>query len=116
MTLRCAECPDGTLTLKDSRFGKFYGCSNWPACKGSIGAHQKPPFLPLGTPATPETKRLRIALHAKLDPFWQGKPKGARGRVYEAVSRFLGRPYHTGEADAETCRRVMAWLETGPVI
>lgn len=108
MQLKCAECTDGVLTLKDSRFGKFYGCCRWPSCKGSIGAHQSPPFAPLGTPADPKTKRLRIAVHAKIDQRWIGKPPGERGKVYAHLSAFIGHPYHTGEADAETCLRILS--------
>lgn len=28
----CPKC-DGHLTLKSGRYGKFYGCSNYPACR-----------------------------------------------------------------------------------
>lgn len=110
--MKCAECENGTLLLRDSRFGKFYGCSNFPRCQGSIGAHQRPPFLPLGTPADPETKRLRIAVHERLDPLWRGGPRGERSRIYAELSAFLGKTYHTGECNADECRRVLAWLET----
>lgn len=29
----CPKCKDGTLVLKKSRFGSFYGCSNYPKCR-----------------------------------------------------------------------------------
>lgn len=31
---KCPIC-DGETTLKDGKFGKFYGCNNFPKCKGS---------------------------------------------------------------------------------
>jgi len=32
MNLKCPEC-GGNLVERDSKFGKFYGCSNYPKCK-----------------------------------------------------------------------------------
>lgn len=111
--LRCAECAEGTMVLRDSRFGKFYGCTNFPTCKGAIGAHQAPPYLPLGKPADRETKQLRIAVHERIDPLWRGQGKGARARLYAALSKVIGKPYHTGECDADTCRTILGLIDKG---
>jgi len=54
-----------------------------------------------------ELRQLRRAVHAKIDPLWQsGKVK--RSHVYARISKELGYTYHTGEADEETCRKVLA--------
>jgi hypothetical protein len=29
---KCPRC-DGTLILREGKFGKFYGCSNYPKCR-----------------------------------------------------------------------------------
>lgn len=51
--------------------------------------------------------KLRRAVHAKIDPLWKsGKIK--RGRLYAMISREIGRTYHTGESDEDTCRLVLS--------
>ena len=62
--LACPECA-APMELRPSRFGQFYGCTRWPACDGTHGAH--PNGSPLGTPANRATKDARIeALDAVL--------------------------------------------------
>jgi len=34
----CPECDDGTLVIKNSRYGPFYGCTNFPKCKATLKA------------------------------------------------------------------------------
>jgi len=53
------------------------------------------------------TTPLRRQVHAKIDPLWQsGEMK--RGHVYSRISKALGYTYHTGEADEETCLKVLS--------
>ena len=33
---QCEECRQGYIKLKDSKYGKFLGCSNYPTCKHTI--------------------------------------------------------------------------------
>jgi len=123
--MKCVECSDGTLILKvfhplrkDGTRGnprRFYGCTNFPQCRGVVGAHQDPPYATLGIPADQATRELRKQVHAVLDPLWRKQPSGdkkaVRGKVYAWVSQQLGTSYHTGEADAGTCHRVLALLK-----
>lgn len=51
--------------LKDGSPRKFYGCSRWPDCDATHGAH--PDGRPLGVPGTDEDKKGRIAAHATFD-------------------------------------------------
>ena len=30
--IKCPKCNDGYLVERDGKFGKFYGCSNYPKC------------------------------------------------------------------------------------
>ena len=60
----CPEC-DSKMSLRRSKYGLFYGCSTWPACPGTHGAH--PDGTPLGVPATQAVKQLRIRAHELLD-------------------------------------------------
>lgn len=53
--------------LKDGQARVFYGCSNFPVCKGAVGSH------PDGTPFIPvddETKKLRQEAHRIAELIW----------------------------------------------
>lgn len=60
----CPEC-NGNLILKKSKYGKFYGCTNYPKCQATHGAH--PNGKPLGIPGDNDTKLSRVELHNALD-------------------------------------------------
>jgi ssDNA-binding Zn-finger/Zn-ribbon topoisomerase 1 len=65
----CGECR-APMRLKDSRFGKFWGCTQYPDCIGTHGAH--PDGSPLGIPADAATKVARVEAHKAFDTLWQG--------------------------------------------
>lgn len=89
--------------------GKAWICDRYPACRGSVGTH--PDGKPLGTIVDSETKKLRMNVHAVIDPLWKsGKMK--RGWVYSRLSKAIGRPYHTGETTADDCRAILAQTDT----
>lgn len=84
--------------------GKAWICDRFPECRGSVGTH--PDGRPLGTIPDVETKKLRMEVHAVIDPLWKlGKMK--RGHVYARLSKAIGRTYHTGETTAEDCRKIL---------
>lgn len=56
--------------------------------------------------AGPELRRLRMEVHAKIDPIWKSGVK-SRKEVYNIISRNIGKRYHTGESDEEMCRRIL---------
>lgn len=58
------------MMLRNSRYGLFWGCSRFPECRSTHGAH--PDGRPLGKPATAEVKQARIAAHAAFDRLWKG--------------------------------------------
>ena len=62
--MECPEC-SADMVLRNSRFGKFYGCSTFPLCKATHGAH--PNGKPLGFPANKELKQLRMKAHRELE-------------------------------------------------
>ena len=87
------------------RYGKSYMCYHCRDCDTMVGCHNNTK-VPLGTMVGKELRQLRRAVHAKIDPLWRsGKMK--RGHVYSRISKALGYTYHTGEADEETCRKVL---------
>lgn len=83
-------CPDcgGVMALRESRFGLFYGCENFPACRATHGAH--PDGKPLGIPADRETKKARIAAHKAFDRMWRGpKSDCSRGEAYRRLQLLM---------------------------
>lgn len=104
----CADC-GAPMKLKDSRYGRFWSCTRFPACRGGHGAH--PDGMPLGTPADKPTKRARIKAHAAFDPLWKGK--GApmqRGEAYVWLTKAMGRTeqIHIGDLTLDECAQVIA--------
>ncbi len=88
------------------RYGKSYMCWYCRTCDYYVGCHNNTK-KPLGTMVGKELRQLRRAVHAKIDPLWQSG-KVRRGDVYARISKALGYTYHTGEADTETCEKVLA--------
>lgn len=86
--------------------GRAYICDRFPACRGSVGTHTGSK-KPLGTIVDDDTKKLRMAVHAKIDPLWK-RGITSRNQLYRNLDRIVGYTYHTGEADAETCRKILA--------
>ena len=72
--LPCGEC-GSLMNLRKSRHGPFYGCSRWPACEGTHGAH--PDGKPKGIPANKKTRQARIRAHRVFDEIWK---KGLKKR------------------------------------
>lgn len=88
------------------RYGKSYMCYYCRACDYMVGVHNNT-RQPLGTMVGKELRNLRKQVHNKIDPLWKdGKIK--RGHLYARISKALGYTYHTGETDAETCRKVLS--------
>lgn len=92
-------------TVYGRRYGKSYMCYHCKNCEYMVGCHNNT-RKPLGTMVGKELRQLRRAVHAKIDPLWQGG-KYKRGHVYSRISKALGYTYHTGEADEATCRKVL---------
>lgn len=91
------------------KYGRNYGKS-WMCyyCKEHdtyVGCHNNT-REPLGTMAGEELRRLRMAVHAKIDPLWR-LGQYERKEVYKILSKRLGYQYHTGESDIETCNKIL---------
>jgi ssDNA-binding Zn-finger/Zn-ribbon topoisomerase 1 len=99
------------MVLRPSRYGPFYGCTRWPDCAASHGAHAATGD-PLGTPADKETKAWRIRAHDAFDATWRGKR--SRGSAYRALAAYLGisrGKCHIGMFDADLCVRTVQYAE-----
>ncbi len=106
VSLACPECA-APLVARTSGYGPFWGCSRYPACKGSHGAH--PDGTPLGVPADAATKRARIEAHAAFDARWKAGTMSRRA-AYRWLADQLGltrKECHIARFDAAQCARVV---------
>lgn len=113
--MKCPECVDGVLVLRHSRrFSRpFFGCSNWPACDCTHGAH--PDGKPLGVPANKETRKWRIKAHDAFDRLWSG-PSGrmSRKQAYRLMQQLMGMTpaeAHIGNFSIDQCQSLIQAIE-----
>lgn len=53
---------------RNGEYRKFWGCTRWPKCDGTIGAH--PNGCPLGIPVTKNIQSLRVQAHKLAEKIW----------------------------------------------
>lgn len=101
--------------------GKVWLCDRFPACRGSVGTH--PDGKPLGTIPDEETKKLRMKVHALIDPLWQDRKdrsrKRNRGSVYGWLRRITGKSHddcHVGMFTKEDCLRTIELIKQNPYL
>lgn len=107
MKLTCPEC-GSPMKLRSSRYGPFYGCTAYPDCKATHGAH--PDGKPLGTPADKPTKAKRIEAHDAFDKLWKenGMTRGDAYRWMQRVLNLSAREAHIGSFDIAMCERLIS--------
>jgi ssDNA-binding Zn-finger/Zn-ribbon topoisomerase 1 len=104
----CADCGSVMELRKSPKYkNPFYGCSQFPVCRGTHGAH--PDGRPLGIPANRETKDWRIKAHDAFDTLWKcGGINMTRKKAYKKLAEELGvKEVHIGEQDIEGCKRII---------
>ena len=102
--------------------GKAWICDRFPACRGSVGC--TPEGRPLGTIPDQETKKLRIQVHAAIDPLWKNgrtdRPKKRnRASVYGWLRRIMEIPAeacHIGMFTKADCLKALAAIAANPYI
>ena len=101
------------MVLRSSRFGQFYGCSEYPKCDGTHGA--RPDGTPLGKPADKETRAMRVQAHASFDRLWKGKPALMdRTQAYEWLDDVMGlskEEGHISRMDKDQCQRLILLVD-----
>lgn len=79
---------------RDLHHKNFWEC---PSCLNFVGTHHKGESTkPLGCIPNKEMKKIRMQIHAILDPIWQNREM-SRAEVYKKVSEKIGYEYHTAE-------------------
>ena len=100
-------CCGAPMVMKDSRFGRFWSCTEWPDCDGKIGAH--PDGRPLGIPANSATREARKAAHETFDEWWRSKD-WSKGQAYEWLEQNAPKP-HIAEMDEDECLDLIRLVE-----
>ena len=81
---------------------KFWVCDS---CGNYVGSHMSS-GEPLGCIPTQEIRKVRSAIHARLDSLWQSG-RFSRIALYTAISKELGWEYHTAHVSTvQQARRV----------
>lgn len=113
-------CPDcgAPMRLRRARRSDlagrlFYGCSMYPSCTSTHGAH--PDGAPLGVPGNAATKAARIRAHAVFDQLWKG-PRAvvSRGQAYAWLEQAMwlkSGQGHIGAFNEAQCDQVIAVVE-----
>ena len=116
--VRCGEC-DAPMILRhtvkhrypDGKPRLFFGCSNYPDCKGTHGAH--PDGTPVGVPADPETKKYRRSAHEAFDA-WRDRRFLNKNRGYHLLSAAMEvDELHIGACDIDDCKKIIELCNQG---
>ena len=108
--LTCPEC-GGTMVLKESQYGPLYGCTRWPDCDCSHGAH--PNGDPLGVPANKATRLARMEAHDAFDVMRLATGRN-RSDAYRWLQDQMGmtrEQCHMGKFDIDICKLVVEVCE-----
>jgi len=106
--MKCPECFNGTLVLKHSKWGMFYGCNRFPSCTATHSCHQET-GKPMGIPADKETKSWRMKAHEAFDEVWK-KKLNKRQLAYLWLRTAMGmsrEDCHIGRFDITFCKKVI---------
>jgi hypothetical protein len=117
-TIYCCQCEADVMARltdgaeiyphrKDLAKLPFWICD---ACGNSVGCHHKTAhwWAPLGCIPSPEIRRYRKLIHARMDGVWKSGQM-ARGDLYQAVSDEVGWQFHA--AKIRTIEQAKAALE-----
>lgn len=110
--LVCPKC-GSNMILRNSRFGLFWGCSQFSmtGCDATHGAH--PDGRPLGIPADARTSKARIEAHAVFDQLWKDGPL-TRSGAYRWLQTAMGlsdEEAHIGRFTYEQCEQLKEKVE-----
>lgn len=119
-TIACPECSAPMVLRRTLRFRLasgaprlFWGCSAWPTCEATHGAHAD--GTPFGVPGDQATKEARIRAHDEFDRLWKG-PTAVMSRpaAYRELQRVMDMTKdeaHIGRFSVEECEDLIAILE-----
>lgn len=107
--LKCGDCGALMDLRSSSKFPRpFYGCTRYPECRGTHGAHAS--GAPLGKPANKETKQARRDAHAVFDQIWKQNLVRNRWAAYNWMRQTMGlseSQAHISMFDSSQCVELM---------
>lgn len=108
----CGDCQEPMVLRSSENWGKFWGCSQFPACHGTHGAHPKT-GEPLGIPADAATRAARAATHELFDQLWKTGAMSRRAAYgwLRTVMFLTTEQAHIAMFTREQCDRLIALLE-----
>ena len=98
--------------VRHRTLGHFYGCTRFPLCRCTHGAH--PDGSPLGAPADKRTREARIKAHEAFDWLWKLHYFGSRNEAYRWMRNAMGlsnQEAHIAKLSAEQCERLITCVE-----
>lgn len=106
----CGECSSPMRFVQRGEGERgFWGCTRYPECRGTHGAH--PDGTPLGKPADAATRQARVRAHAAFDRLWDGDDAPmARGEAYRWMRYTLGLTKdeaHIAEFEIDRCEELI---------
>lgn len=117
--VQCPICKEAMILRSTSRFtypngqGRlFWGCTRYPKCKATHGAH--PDGTPLGIPADQETKQWRVKAHESFDKLWKQHDL-TRKQSYVVLQKIMGmneKEAHIARFDIAQCKRLIALCDS----
>lgn len=87
---------------------KFYGCSQFPACRGVHGAH--PDGSPMGIAGDKATRQARVEAHSVFDAAWRarGMTKKEAYRWLQDITGLSDKGAHISRFTVEQCADLVA--------
>lgn len=109
--MKCGDC-GADMVKRNSKYGIFFGCSKYPACKGTHSAHQKS-GAPQGKPTNAEGRAARRKAHEVFDGYWPGTNMNRQqAYLWLALQMVMtGHECHIGNFDEQECARVIEIVE-----
>lgn len=108
--INCPSC-NSAMVLKDSKYGKFFGCSSFPECTETHGAH--PDGRPLGFPVNKEVRQLRMKAHRSLERIfgeWKTITRENRKKMYAWLKKNT-KTGHIAQLDKEELLQLIIAIE-----
>jgi ssDNA-binding Zn-finger/Zn-ribbon topoisomerase 1 len=106
--LKCADCGARMQIVASPKFKRpFYGCSRFPECRGTIGAHKD--GSPLGIPINAAGRETRKRAHEVFDQIWKEKVL-TRQDAYRWMQEAMGlssENAHIAKLTAEQCEKLI---------
>ena len=111
MSVMCPDC-QSEMTLREGKYGKFMGCTNYPRCTTTQKVDQET-GEPIGVPAGEKLKAERKKAHEVFEIWWPEEGIDRQeAHIWLAEEMGMARDEcKIGNMDMEQCGRVIQLIE-----